>query len=408
MTTVHFRAAAAAAILAGALALATPAAARPALQCGNTLTRSVTLTSDLTDCPDDGLVIGADGITVDLNGHTIDGDAVSGGDDAGVRVEGRHGVVIHHGTVQEFDHAVHLTAAGHNAILDLVARRNGDADIGRAILLDDGSDYNRVERNDASHNGRSGVALLDSSHNVVRGNRTALNGVAGMGFFGGSDNDVIANVIADNPDNGIFWGDGSTGGRVAGNRISGNAFGGLAMGASDGATVARNVISGNGDNVIVSGNGNVVRHNVIRDAAGCPDGCGFGVSVEDGAGNLVTHNLVVGTARDGIRVDAFAPDDFPTTDTVIRGNIVRDADVDGISVGTDTGNPVPNTRIESNRVSRSADDGIDVARAGTLVAANTAGHNGDLGISAVLGVIDGGGNHAFGNGDPAECLNVAC
>ncbi len=163
------------------------------------------------------------------------------------------------------------------------------------------------------------------------------------------------------------------------------------MGASDGATVARNVISGNGDNVIVSGNGNVVRHNVVRDTAGCPDGCGFGVSVEDGAGNLVTHNLIDGTARDGIRVDAFAPDDSPTTDTVIRGNVVRNADVDGISVGTETGNPVPNTRIESNRVSRSADDGIDVARAGTLVAANTANHNGDLGISAVPGVIDGGG-----------------
>ena len=303
---------------------------------------------------------------------------------------------------------MHLTAATHSAILKLVATRNGDADIGRAILLDEGSDNNRIERNDASQNGRSGVALLDSSHNVVRGNRTTLNGVAGMGVFGGSDNQVIANVIADNADNGIAWGNGSTGGRVAGNWISGNVFGGLAMGASDGATVVRNVIGSNGDNMIVSGNGNVVRHNVVRDTAGCPDGCGFGISVEDGAGNLVTHNLVDGSARDGIRVDAFLPDDAPTTGTVIRGNIVRNTDVDGISVGTETGNPVPNTRIEGNHVSRSADDGIDVARAGTLVADNTAKRNGDLGISAVLGVIDGGGNHAFGNDNPAQCTNIAC
>lgn len=376
--------------------------------CGATITANTKLRADLINCPGDGLVIGADDITLNLKGHTIDGDAISGGDDVGVRVAGHHGTIIRRGTVTEFDHAVHLTSATHGAILDLVASRNGDADIGRAILLDEGSDYNRIERNNASHNGRSGVAVLDSSHNVVRHNRTTLNGVAGMGVFGGSDNLVIANVIADNDDNGIAWGNGSTGGRVAGNWISGNVFGGLAMGASDGATVARNVISGNGDNLIVSGNGNVVRHNVIRDAGGCPDGCGFGVSVEDGAGNLVTHNLVVGSARDGIRVDAFVPDDAPTTGTVIRGNTVRNTDVDGISVGTETGNPVPNTRIESNRVSRSADDGIDVARAGTLLADDTADHNGDLGISAVLGVLDGGGNHAFGNGNPAQCVNIAC
>ncbi len=40
--------------------------------------------------------------------------------------------------------------------------------------------------------------------------------------------------------------------------------------------------------------------------------------------------------------------------------------------------------------------------------ANAAKRNGDLGISALLGVIDGGGNHAFGNGNPAQCVNIAC
>jgi hypothetical protein len=114
----------------------------------------------------------------------------------------------------------------------------------------------------------------------------------------------------------------------------------------------------------------------------------------------------MGTVRDGIRVDSFEPD-APATGTVVRGNVFRRAGVDGISVGTETANPVPNARIETNHVARSADDGIDVARAGTRVADNTARRNGDLGISAVLGV-DGGGNHAFGNGNPAQCTNIAC
>jgi hypothetical protein len=34
--------------------------------------------------------------------------------------------------------------------------------------------------------------------------------------------------------------------------------------------------------------------------------------------------------------------------------------------------------------------------------------NGDLGIEAVRGVIDGGGNVARHNGDPRQCTNIAC
>lgn len=97
--------------------------------CGATITASTKLRADLINCPGDGLVIGADNITLNLRGHTIDGDAVSGGDDVGVRVDGHHGTVIRRGTVQEFDHAVHLTSATHSVVLDLVAIRNGDADM---------------------------------------------------------------------------------------------------------------------------------------------------------------------------------------------------------------------------------------------------------------------------------------
>jgi hypothetical protein len=39
---------------------------------------------------------------------------------------------------------------------------------------------------------------------------------------------------------------------------------------------------------------------------------------------------------------------------------------------------------------------------------NRANNNADLGIQAVPGVIDGGGNTAFGNGNPLQCLNVVC
>ena len=42
------------------------------------------------------------------------------------------------------------------------------------------------------------------------------------------------------------------------------------------------------------------------------------------------------------------------------------------------------------------------------IARNKAIHNGDLGIEAVPGVTDGGGNKASANGNPAQCINVSC
>jgi hypothetical protein len=64
--------------------------------------------------------------------------------------------------------------------------------------------------------------------------------------------------------------------------------------------------------------------------------------------------------------------------------------------------------LTGNRAIRSGDDGIDVEEAATTTTRNTAVQNADLGIEAVLGVIDGGGNRAFGNGNPLQCLNVEC
>src|SRR2546423_10760933 len=54
--------------LAAAVLPGTPAWASPS--CGSTITTNTTLTTDLV-CAGDGLIIGADGITLNLRGHTI-------------------------------------------------------------------------------------------------------------------------------------------------------------------------------------------------------------------------------------------------------------------------------------------------------------------------------------------------
>ena len=68
------------------------------VSCGQTLKASVRLANDLVDCSANGLIIGANNITVDLNGHTIDGT----NKDHGIDVQKHANVTIENGTITDF------------------------------------------------------------------------------------------------------------------------------------------------------------------------------------------------------------------------------------------------------------------------------------------------------------------
>ena len=98
----------------GATAMGGGRALASHVSCGDTITADTTLDSDLVDCPNNGIVIGADDITLDLNGHTIDGDGkpLPACDpereicDVGVLNDGHDGVTVRDGSVREFDSGV--------------------------------------------------------------------------------------------------------------------------------------------------------------------------------------------------------------------------------------------------------------------------------------------------------------
>ncbi len=96
--------------------------------------------------------------------------------------------------------------------------------------------------------------------------------------------------------------------------------------------------------------------------------------------------------------------DIPTVGNVVRLNQVREAGTDGMSIGS----AAADTLLERNFAEGAGDNGFDVQGAATTLTENTANHNDDLGIAAVPGVSDGGGNRASGNGNPLQCTNVFC
>jgi parallel beta-helix repeat protein len=144
----------------------TPAAASwtiapPAVNCGQVLTSSVLVTNDLVDCPGDGLVIGADGITVDLDSHIIDGVGLG----AGVRNDGFDSVTISNGTLQEFDFGVQLNpGTALNILSSLTVQLNQNA----GIQLSDADEGTSVAGNTIQNNTVVGNEMASCSTTARR------------------------------------------------------------------------------------------------------------------------------------------------------------------------------------------------------------------------------------------------
>ncbi len=90
--------------------------------CGTTILADLKLDHDLI-CTGPGLIVGADGITIDLNGHTITGP----GSGVGINVPNRTGVLIVGGTVRNFLAGVQLVNSTAIVVKDNRFTGNQDA-----------------------------------------------------------------------------------------------------------------------------------------------------------------------------------------------------------------------------------------------------------------------------------------
>jgi parallel beta-helix repeat protein len=267
-----------AALLVAAL-LATPlvgTASAAHVGCGQTITQSTVLDSNVGPCSGDGIIIGADNITLDLNGFTVSGTAAPG-EGAGILLDGRSGVSVRNVQVTLFDAGVVIAGGSRNTVNRILAQDN----IGNRT-----TDYG------------DGIALFSSSNNTIMGNVVRHNGLYdGIGLVGNSDNNLIdSNAVQDNnvqstptlvDDMGIrVEGPGAGGNTVRNNSVTGNGLDGIIVfpfAGNTGNTVQRNVTRGNGfhDKAHRRGNGIVV----------------------GAASTLIENNISESNAASGIRVN---------------------------------------------------------------------------------------------------------
>ena len=364
----------------GALAQSAP------LSCGDTITVDTTLDRDLTGCRSNGLLIGADNVTLDLNGHTISGDGKlvrrcprrqRGVCDFGVVNDGHDGVTVRNGSVRQFVFGVYVATARESRVLDISSSHNtffGFVVFRSAQILVRGSSGSR----NLAPNG-DGIGLFESHHVRIVDNEFRRNPEPNIHVQASSDNVIKGNLIA-HSGIGISVGGDEKGQRADRNQIRGNRF------------------VGNGAGVLVGrGNRNVIARN--RFSRG-----GDGIAIENASrGNLVALNVIIDARQSGIYL-GFNEPPSGGGDNVVRRNVVRRSRGDGFAVRSSD----QHSLLIGNLARRSGDDGFDVESTSTKLARNRAVRNHALGIEAVFGVTDGGGNLASGNGDPRQCMNVRC
>jgi parallel beta-helix repeat protein len=271
---------------------ASPAAAATVI-CGQTITVNTTVDNDLTCPSSNGLVVGANGITLDLNGHTIrgfDGQGVMG--DNGIVVSGRQGVTVRNGTVTRFEGVgVDLSGSTGSVLRGLTL-----SNLGPAVAMNEAADDNLIADSELSSFGAiDPVLTLAGDRNVLRGG-TASAACPPPVLVTGGDNLVEASRLSHTYDSfvgchplGIYESRGGvevtagSGNRIVGNTLSDNV--GLGMLVGPGAT--NTLVQGN----IANGNESV---------SGLPEQGGDGIRVES-ASTTIVGNLADGNSELGIR-----------------------------------------------------------------------------------------------------------
>ncbi|MDZ5622522.1 right-handed parallel beta-helix repeat-containing protein [Nocardioides sp. HM23] len=391
-----------------------PVAAR--VNCGQILTESTRVLNDLVDCGGHGLIVGAPGITIDLDGHVIDGLGL----DAGILNNGHDDVTITNGLITQFLYGVQLNpGTARNVVHDL--RIEGNEEAGIALSdADQGADGNTIRDNSivaneigialytgtrhavirgntlAANLGEGAIVLEFASENLIEGNQIGQSAASGVSLLGGGSNTVTDNVLKDNGGMGIMAGDDllqSNNNLIQRNTIRGGQGG--VMVAGDGNTVINNEALGTtGPGVTVElATNTVVKGNDFSGSAG-------GIVVGEATNTLIEANNASGTLGSGIEVGEFS------LDSVVRDNTASGNGGAGIEI-TESSVLDRGTLVENNTTDANGGDGIYVEGAGHEIKGNVAQLNGGWGIYSV-GAEDGGGNFAAGNMEPDQCFGVVC
>jgi parallel beta-helix repeat protein len=361
----------------------TVTAAPPALVCGATITTDVRLTADLT-CPSDGVVIGAAGLTVDLNGHTLTGPG-TGSSTAGILgFSSSNGTIFNNltvmnGTVSNFGTGIDICSGGikNTVLTGDNASINEPPPCAQDVSVTGGA----VGSFDLSLDGNTTIA-----NSSVQGDITAVKSGLTIDASDMKNVDITSSesgvVIENNP----------------------NAVNFHLSAITSGVTVKDNTLTGNGGIAVqlndVSPNAQITGNTVSGYQIGVElDGSS---SLDDVAGAVISGNTFSNNSGAGVYIDSASGS--ASKPLIVSGNTFS-------GNGCDCGGPPADTHGQA------IDGGIHLdlpANPNLTVSSNTITRSGDFAIDAANGVSDGGSaNHASNNhrlvgAGMAQCRGITC
>ncbi len=345
-------------------ALIDPAEASHVVGCGTVITANTTLHGDVGPCSGDGIVIGADNITLNLNGHQIFGTPGPGdGNQAGVRLPFRTGVSVvgnrrntaPAGSIRDFDGGVLVNGGSGNLIRDLVIRDNvgpldPDSFLGDGIVLLHSAD-NSITGNVVTHNGRfAGISVLGlgSNNNEIRRNVVEDNiGIseaespdAGFGipdYLNAPGHGIIVSHFFDQP---IGTNEAIYGNIMMNNIVRRNQGSGISTVSNNDGIIVGNIVEDNAS--FYYGNFNRFYENYPPSSViGIGVTVGLGLELNETPMNvLVSNNVVNRNAIVGILVAG--------SGNLVRDNQVFDNGAWGISIDRATNNQILHNRTGGN------------------------------------------------------------
>lgn len=436
------------------VALLVPVAHADQVACGQVVTTNTTFTNSLAGCAGGGLVIGASGITVDLNGHTIQGTGLG----VGIMNNGHSDVTIRNGAVLDFDHGVVLNpgttrnsvtglnlarnelsaielnaASGNNVAQNQLSEigdfgfrlTNGASDnalrgnvvgtgAGDSFVVELGSHRNWIEGNVVQVSAGQAVRVTDSSNTMVLANEFAGSSDMGVTMTAAPGSVVQANKLGGGGDAGVLL-SGATASVVRFNLFGQSSDAGVILEGMSNSLVKGNSLSSAGDAAIVLRGGSSDVRVIDNTASHASDA---GIFISDGVANTVRGNILTSNAH-GIELSGGQQNrvEFNAMEANLglgmevaesAGNTVFGNTMDGnLTGGISVEGGVSNT-IEGNAARTNGGDGINVLSPGTVVRYNLARLNQGWGIHGATDVVDGGRNGASGNTEPAQCYLIVC
>jgi parallel beta-helix repeat protein len=407
------------------------------VDCGQPITRSVTLTTDL-DCTEDGLIVAFPNITIDLGGHSIVGAGTEG--HAGINnAAGHDDVTVRNGTIANFGTGLVFPSADGTRLSGLLVTdsTNDGVTLDNSVVStvrnitargngSDGFELNNcggclVKNNLAEGNGADGIELgggdsLQGSNTLFR-NRSQLNGGDGIKIGGSSKLNVLEENKAESNDGaGIVVGTDEN--VLKTNSAKTNTGDGIRLSGAANNSLRENVSRGNqGNGIAIVGGSDVFPNNVLKENKSLENrlnGFDIGLSTNNHLkSNISKQNQLAGyqlTGASGNRLEGnvaklnaaisgpFAGDGivlFESFGNTLTGNLVRQNQSDGLLLEDSDNNIVKGNTAKLNGL-----DGIEIDPPSSVndLTNNVANENHDFGIVVSNDTTTGTGNRANDNG----------